>query len=475
MKRNLLWVFVAFLLLSAARGFMGRPAKVEAVRPVTKDLAEVIALSGRVHGVEESQLAPEVIGTLRAFLVNEGATVKKGQKLAELDTGVLRSQLEQARNGVSVAQAQLAVASRGPLPSEVEEVRAEVKAQQLAAAANLESARQQLLEAERGPRAEDIEGARASLQQARAEAEQRVREAERQLRLVADGAVSRQSAEQAATLARQAGDAAREAEARLRLLENGTRSEQLEQARQAVRAADAERLAADRGGQSRLQALLDQPRPEDIELAKAQLEQARSAARIAEENLAQAVVVAPYDGVVGRKLLRVGDLAGPTQPLLSFSSRPSLEIRVDVDESDRARLSLGQEAQIRANGYGETLTATVREIAPEIDTLRGTIEARLAPQAAPDWLVPGQTVDVNLILSQQQPHLVLPLTSVLLRGDSAQVVLLKDGLVEFRAVEVSAPTEDGYLIRSGLDKDDLVARYPQGLDEGQKVRVQAES
>ena len=88
------------------------------------------------------------------------------------------------------------------------------------------------------------------------------------------------------------------------------------------------------------------------------------------------------------------------------------------------------------------------------------VRKRLSDYRPPDWLVPGQTVDVNLILSRQQPHLVLPLTSVLLRGDSAQVVLLNDGVVSLRTVEVSTPTEDGYLIRSGLDKDDLVARFP---------------
>ena len=216
--------------------------------------------------------------------------------------------------------------------------------------------------------------------------------------------------------------------------------------------------------------MLDQPRPEDVALATAQLEEARSAQRVVREQLAQAEVLAPYDGVVGRRLLRVGDVSGPGQPLLTFSSRPTLEIRVDVDESDRSRLAVGLQANVRANGYSETFMAKVRELSPEVDPVRGTLEARLSPEEPPKWLMPGQTVDVNLILGKQEPRLVLPLTCVILKGEKAEVVVIEGETAQIRGVEISSPTQEGYLIRSGIKEGDQVALYPQGINEGQKVR-----
>lgn len=460
------------LLITLAISFTrNRGTKVEVVRPQVRQLAEVIALSGRVRGVQESQLAPEISGTIRALLVDEGDQVKAGQVLAELDSGRLEAQLAQAGERVRVAQAQLAVAGRGPLPSQLEEVRAQTRSQQLAAQAAVESAQQGLLEARRGPRIEQIAQAKAVLEETRAEAEQRKREAQRQAQLFSEGAVSKQDYEQAQTLATRATAAGKSAEQALIELERGTRPEQIEQARQALLSAQADLLAAQDAGEARVQQLLDQPRPEDLEVARTQIEEAQSAVVIAREQLAQSKVTAPYQGTVGRRLLRVGDLAGPSAPIFTFSSRPSLEIRIDVDESDRARLALGLKAKIRASGYSQELEAEVKELAPEVDPVRGTIEVRLQPLSPPTWLVPGQTVDVNLIMTESEERLVLPLTCVILKGEKSEVVVVEDGVAAFREVEISNPTQEGYLIRSGLEKEAQVVLYPQGIREGDSLRV----
>lgn len=463
----LLVVGVLSLALWASRG---RATSVETVHPKSETLAEVIALSGQVRGVEESRLAPEVTGTVRALLVSEGDLVKKGQPLARLDSERLQAQWDQSLERVRVAEAQLSVASRKPLASQIEQVRAEVEAQKLASQAALSSAQEKLKEAQNGPRTEQREQARASLRQARAEAEQSSREARRQARLLSEGAVSAQSAEQAQTAAARSLQAERAAQARLDELENGTRPEQIEQARQAASAAEADLMAARQAGDARLAQLLQQPRIEDIRLAEAQVREARSASVTAKKQLDQALVVAPYDGIVGRRLLRPGDLAGPNAPIFTFTSQPSLEVRVDVDESDRSRLAKGQAAEIRASGYEEPVQARVKELSSEVDTLRGTLEVRLGIASPPAWLLPGQTVDVNLILNEPKPHLVVPLTCVVLKSESAEVAVVDGGVIRWRKVEVSSPTERGYLIRNGVRTADTLALYPQGLKEGQKVR-----
>ena len=464
--RKSLWLAVFLLVLVGC----SRPPEVEVVQPEKMELAEVLAVSGRIHGRQESQLAPEVSGTLRELRVQEGQEVKKGQSLATLDTAVLEAQSRQARERVAVAQAQLEVAQRPPLASEFAQTEAEVARERKAAAASLESARQRLRQAQRGARTEQQRQAAASLTQARTEAEQKNRERARLYRLYQEGAVSQQDYERALTAYGTAEAAYESARARLAETTNAVRPEELEQARQAVVSAEADLRAAKEAGEARLQQLRDRPRPEDVELAQAQLAEAREAAEAARQQLARAQLVAPYDGVVGRRLLRVGDAAGPNAPVFTFSSRPALEVRVDVDESERSALHEGLTASVRADGYPEPFQAKLYELSPEVDPVRGTLEARFLPDPAPEWLIPGQTVDVNLLLSPSSERLVIPLTCVRLIGDSARVAVVDSNRVEVREIEVSHPSQEGYLVKSGLKAEEWVALYPQDLKTDQKVR-----
>lgn len=467
LKTPLLWLLVLCSMVGCSR-----PPKVEVVQPQLKELAEVLAVSGRIHGRQESQLAPEVGGTVREIVAREGEEVKQGELLARLDTSVLEAQYRQAEERVAVAQAQLEVAQRPPLPSEFAQARAEVERERRAAGAALTSARQRLLQAQRGARTEQQDQASAALAQARAEAEQKNRERQRLLELYQRGAVSKQDYERGLTAYRSAAAALESARARLTETTSAVRPEELEQARQAVVSAEADQRAAEEAGEARLQQLRDRPRPEDVQLAQAQLAEAREAAVAAKSQLERARLVAPYDGVVGRRLLRVGDSAGPSAPVFTFSSRPALEVRVDVDESERNRLTDGLTASVKADGYPERFSARLYELSPEVDPVRGTLEARFLPDPSPDWLIPGQTVDVNLLLSPSAERLVIPLTCVRLLGDTARVAVIESGKVELRVVEVSHPSLEGYLVKSGLESGDWVALYPQELESGQKVRVQ---
>ena len=471
-KRNSPWVVAVVLMLLVAVWVQNRPPSAEVVHPRQESLAELLTVSGQVHGVEESQLAPEIAGTVEEILVAEGEPVKGGQVVARLDTSKLQAQVEQAQKKVKVAAAQLDVASRPPLPSEFQEIRSEVEKAEKVAQANLESARQRLLEAQRGPREEQVQRAQAELKRLEADTEQKLREQSRQKELFQKGAISKQAYEQSTTLLEQAQAAQQQAGQQLLELKRGTRPEELAQAGEAVRAAEAERLAAGRTGEARLQQLRDKPRPEDISLAQAQLEDARAGLQVARQQLEQAKVKAPYDGVVGRRLLRAGDPAGPNAPILTFSSQPALEIRVEIDESERSRVEPGMKAQVKAAGYPEPFQATVRDSAAEIDSLKGTLEVRLVPDTVPQWLLPGQTVDVNIIVSPEGEKLLVPLTAVKLDGDGSKALVVVGGRVQEKPIKVSSPSRKGYLVLDGLTPEDLVVQYPQGFQDGQSVRTE---
>jgi multidrug resistance efflux pump len=222
--------------------------------------------------------------------------------------------------------------------------------------------------------------------------------------LFQEGAISRQQVDRArADL--EASAARREEMAQaLRRAEEGTPREELDQAREAHRQAqaaldlllagsrpeDIEAAAAEAAvARNNLQLLLRGTRPEEIRAAEARLAQARAvleelragsrreriaqaraAARAAaataqgsRETLEERVVRAPRDGVVERLLIAAGDLVAPGTPVVRIADPTDLWLRVYVPESSLASVSVGAGAELRIDGIAEPVAAVVESIA----------------------------------------------------------------------------------------------------------------
>jgi multidrug resistance efflux pump len=195
MKRVLI---PALLLLLAAGAFFGfRLARKE----------KPLVLSGTVEA-RDAEVGSLVGGRVTAVRVDEGATVRKGQVLVELEPDFLDEQIRSQRGRVAAARADLTMALRGPRVEDIARARAEAertereraRLEQLAAdgvapqrdfdaaLAAARQARETLLEKERGSRPEEIEAARAAV--AREEGQLAYLERQRQdltVRAPADG------------------------------------------------------------------------------------------------------------------------------------------------------------------------------------------------------------------------------------------------------------------------------------------------
>jgi len=172
----------------------------------------------------------------------------------------------------------------------------------------------------RGARADEIRAAAAEADAARAQAAERDLARDRAEALLATNpdAIPLAEVDSARGLADASEAQARAAEARLAVLAKGSRSEQIAEARAALAGAEAE------------------------------LEEARA-------YLAQHELRAPRAGVILRRLHEVGEQMTMTPPTtaLILADVANLELRVEVDEADVARVALGQTAWATALTYGD--------------------------------------------------------------------------------------------------------------------------
>jgi HlyD family secretion protein len=405
------WVVLLCLLVAAAAIllFIRRPRQVLVTHPRLVSLTETIASSARVGGVQETAVGAQFSGTVEQLFVKAGDRVTAGQKIAVLRNDVTRQQKGQADTAVQTARARLAQVSRAPARPEMDE------------------AQHQVTEA------------RAQAEQAKADLQLAAKEFERSKQMLEQGLIARSAFDSA--------------QANQQSLEARVRS-----ARATAKAREA-----------RLETLKDTPRAEDVQVARAQLAEAEQALRVAQQQAKEAVVMAPFAGVITAVNTEQGQTVGSRGVVDLVSD--SLEIRVDLDENSLADLELGQRAVLSSSAGGNSFDGRLTDIGAAVDQARGIVTVRITPDAPPAWLRPGQTVNVNLITNEKADRLIVPSTAVRRQGARTTVMIVDDGHAVERTVSTRPAVEQGIPVATGVTEGDEVVVDPTGVTAGQPVRI----
>ncbi|MEO6909866.1 MAG: efflux RND transporter periplasmic adaptor subunit [Edaphobacter sp.] len=412
-ERQVWAIALGVLILVVAGGiawFVQRPKSVAVVSPSPVSMVETIASSARVGGVKEAAIGSQFAGTVETLFVKDGDRVKAGQPLAVLKNDVTEQQKVQAERTVRTAESQLALASRKPTRAELDE------------------AEHQVMEA------------RAQTLQAQADLSLALKDFSRDQQMSEQGIISKAAydAAQAKVVSSRA---------------------QAQSVQSTVRAREA-----------RLQILKETPKPEDLQVARDRLAEAHQALLVAQQHVKDATVRAPFDGVVTAINTEQGQTVGARGVVDMVSD--SLEIRVSLDENNLAELVVGQPAVISSSAFGgKSFRGQLAEIGAAVNQERGTIMVKITSDHPPEWLRPGQTVNVNLITNEHADRLMIPASAVLKKGDRSIVLVVEDGHAVEKPVLTRPATAQGIPIADGLTRDDQVIVQPAGLAAGDAVRV----
>ena len=445
----LLAVVVAVAL---ARWYTLRPQEISLIQPTVTTITETIASSGRVRGVTETVVGAQAAGIVETLYVDEGDRVTAGQLLAVLKHDVAEARLAQAEQALHTARAQLAEVESRPLPSEVEAAAEQVRQAQ-AQLAQQRAAVQQ-------PQ-QSVPQSRAQLHQLRAELELAATQLERSAALLDRNFISRAEYDQAQTQYRVAEERVAAAQQAVEVAQANVRAAQA-----GVQAAQANVKALE----ARLRTVQIGATPEELEVARQRVAEAEQALRVARQQVREAVVTAPFAGIITAINAELGQPVG-TQGVVRLVSS-ALEIRLDVDESNLADLAVGQEAVISSSVFpGDTFRGRVSEIGAAVDQTRGTVTVRVTPLQPPDWLRPGQTVNVNIITHRAVPRLLIPATAVGRSGDQTVVYVVENGRALEKVALTRPPTPQGVPVLAGLSAEDRIIADVRGLTAGERVRV----
>jgi RND family efflux transporter MFP subunit len=181
-------------------------------------------------------------------------------------------------------------------------------------------------------------------------------------------------------------------------------------------------------------------------------------------------VTAPFAGTITAVNVEVGqnvDALG----LFGLVS-DELEIRIELDESNLADISLGQKALLSAAAFpGETFEGKLKEISPAVNKIRGTVSIKLLPISPPAWLKSGQTVNVNLVTNEAAMRLLVPTTALRRSGDRTVVLVVQGDRAVEKIVVTRPPTAKGVPLLAGLETSDAVIANPLKVQPGDRIRV----
>lgn len=457
---------VVVLLVRAAL----KPPAVQVVRPVKRDVLELVVATGYVRPGQETSLGAEIAGTVENVFVKEDDSAAQGRVLLVLRRRELDDQVAQLRRSLERARRELDKARRPAYPEDLAAARADLERAQLVNKALLDAARERLNRLETGGRTEEKLAAAAELRKARAARENAENDLSRAQKLYDSGAISLTELDRRRLAAEQARAGEESARQHLRLAEEPARPEEIAAARAEVRAAEATMRTSVQAARARLDNLLRQPRSEDVRIAQARVEESAAALRQAESTSEKTVLRAPFAGVITKRAAEPGQSVNPGQTLLTMADMSRPEIRVETDEINLPRLRVGQTATVFAPSYRDKpFKATLTRIGPRVDKNRGVVELELRPIDRPAYIRPEMTVDVNLETARLPSAIALPASAVLQENGADQVLVVKNGRLARKNVRVRARGTE-WIAVSGLSTKSLVVLRAASVKDGQRAK-----
>lgn len=192
--------------------------------------------------------------------------------------------------------------------------------------------------------------------------------------------------------------------------------------------------------------------------------------REAEIQLGYSEIRAPFAGVVSRRWVNAGDLAGPGQALVEVEGTDAFEIEAGVPESLAGALVVG--VTIECEIPGHRFSGVLTEVSSSADAATRSIPVKLSVPAA-SGVRSGQFVRIQIPGSLVRVVLA-PAEAISLRGQMERVFVAGEGnRALLRLVKTGGSRGTRIEILAGLNEgEQVVLAPPASLHEGQRLEVQ---
>jgi len=315
-----------------------------------------LSVSGNLE-LTQVDISFKVPGKLIQLNVDEGYYVKKGEVIARIDRDQVESQ--RARDEASLHNSQF---QYDQMETSVQWQRRTLESEVALRTAELRASQARLAALVAGSRPQEIQESRAAVADAKAQHDQARADWDRAQDLFKNDDISKQQYDQYRMRLDSTAAVLRQSDERLALVVEGPRKEDIDAARADVVRAQA---AVESAENNRLEL---KRREQDVFAHRADVNRARAQVAMTDTQINDTVVTAPIDGVVLVKSAEVGEVlaAGTTVVTIGDIDHPWL--RAYINETDLGRVKYGQAATLTTDSFpGKSYPGRISFIASEAE------------------------------------------------------------------------------------------------------------
>jgi len=190
-----------------------------------------------------------------------------------------------------------------------------------------------------------------------------------------------------------------------------------------------------------------------VSSARSHVAEAESGLRAINAKLRDTKAIAPFDGVIMKKMVEIGDTVQPGQPLIVFSYSKFLRIQAEVPARLMPGLKKGMVVPARLDVGNTLINARVAQISPVADSQQHTVTVKFdLPEGVPGG--PGMYAEVMIpdVNSPSRALPVVPMAAIQKKGSLPSVQVLDDeNKPRMRLVRIGEVVdENSVTILSGL-------------------------
>ncbi len=223
-----------------------------------------------------------------------------------------------------------------------------------------------------------------------------------------------------------------------------------------------------------------------------QIEVAERNVALAQVNLDNTVITAPFAGVITVKAAQPGEIVSPFSAGGGFTrtgigtivDMDSLEIEVEVNEAYIGRVQAGQPVTSTLNAYPDwNIAGKVIAIIPAADRSKATVKVRISLDSDDARIVPDMGARVAFLEDSSTANdpaaargVLVPDSALRTQGDAEQVFVLRDGKAQLRAVQLGQSYADLRQVLDGVnDGERVILAPPAELQHGDRVELEPDS
>lgn len=212
---------------------------------------------------------------------------------------------------------------------------------------------------------------------------------------------------------------------------------------------------------------------QNVRNLRADIDAANAAMKLADRQLRDTAIKAPFDGYVQKRTVSIGELVKAQTPVMTIVRVTPLKVQAEIPERMAPWIRVGQPLTLRVDAFpDQTFAATLSRISPGVNTQTRTFAFEGSAPNEKAVLKPGTFARVHLETALVEQVLTIPYSAMQYRYGVNRAFVVDGDTLRARELTLGDRHDERMEITEGLKAGDRVATTDvDNLAEGMKVTV----